>query len=202
MASGCRGLMARFLVAYSHVLFLHTLMEPGKFRYLPGLFTLLSPVAGQLLPLYDLIVVYLIILVSALPVLLALRDYGHLVNQSRARIIVQFVLALLAGISLMALISFALKYTKWSRLFVVLFMLLSTMNLSVYRLLLRQYFLLRKYAGVYASNVLIVGRLNELDWMIHYFIVNTSAEDFRLVGKLCPQDEEETGVRRPTWLNY
>jgi hypothetical protein len=111
------ALWLAFLSAYSLVPILHTWMEPGKLLYLPSLFALLSPVvwAGQMPPLQELFWIYLIMLAATLLILLAFRDYGQLLYQSRIRIIVPSVLAALSGISLVTLVTFALKSAEWSR---------------------------------------------------------------------------------------
>ena len=193
------ALWLAFLSAYFLVPILHTWMEPGKLLYLPGLFALLSPVAwpGKMPPLRDLFWIYLITLVAALTVLLAFRDYGRLLYQSRMRIIMSSVLAALSGISLVTMVTFALKSYEWSRLFVVSFMLLNALILSGYRLLLRRYFLLRQRSGIYARNVLLLGGRSALDWMIRYFEGTISPTEYRLLGQLCPQGEEAAGVNVP-----
>lgn len=193
------ALWLTFLGAYSLVPILHVWMQPGNLLYFPGLFAWLSPVvwAGQMPPLRELFWIYLVILVTALMVLLAFRDYGRLLYQTRMRIIVTSVLAPLAGISLVALVTFALKSAEWSRLFIASFMLLSALVLSLYRLLFRQYFKLRQRAGVYAKNVLLVGQHSALNWMIRYFEAYISPTECRLLGQLCPQGEEAAGVNVP-----
>jgi len=181
------ALWLAFLGAYSLVPILRMWMEPGNFLYLPGLFALLSYVAwAEPMPsLHDLLWIYLIMLAAASLVLRAFRDYGRLLYQSRMRIIVTSVLAALSGISLVTLVTFALKGTEWSRLFVVSFMVLSALILSGYRLLLRRYFLLRQSSGVYAKNVLLLGQHSALEWMIRYFEATISPTEYRLLGQLC-----------------
>ncbi|MDP1545328.1 MAG: exopolysaccharide biosynthesis polyprenyl glycosylphosphotransferase [Anaerolineales bacterium] len=184
------ALWLAFLSAYSLVPILHTWMEPGKLLYFPGLFTLLSPVAGQMPPLRDLFWIYLTVLAAALLVLLAFPDYGRLLYQSRMRIIVVSVLAALSGLSLVTMVTFALKGFDASRLFVVSFMLLSALILSAYRLLLRRYFLLRQRSGVYARNVLLVGQKSAIDWMVRYFRKYVSPDDYCLLGQLCANGDD------------
>ncbi len=184
------ALWLAFLGAYSLVPILRTWMEPGNILYSPGLLTLLSPIAGQMPPLRDLLWIYLIMLAAALLVLLAFRDYGRLLYQSRMRIIVPSVLAALSGISLVTLVTFALKSAEWSRLFVVSFMVLSAMILCSYRMLLRRYFLLRQRSGVYAKNVILLGQQMALDWMIRYFKKYASPNDYRLLGQLCVNGDD------------
>ena len=191
------ALWLAFLSAYSLVPILHTWMEPGKLLYFPGLFTRLSPVAGQMPPLRDLFWIYLIVLAAALPVLLAFPDYGRLLYQSRMHIILSSVLAALSGLSLVTMVTFALKSSEWSRLFVVSFMALSALILSAYRLLLRHYFLLRQRSGVYARNVLLLGQSSAVDWMIRYFEAAISPTEYRLLGQLCQPGEEAAGVNVP-----
>ena len=184
------ALWLAFLGAYSLVPILRMWMEPGNLLYLPGLFALLPPVAGQMPPLRDLFWIYYITLAAALPVLLAFRDYGRLLYQSRMRIIMLSVLAALSGISLVTLVTFALKSTEWSRLFVVSFMVLSALILSGYRLLLRRYFLLRQRSGVYVKNVLLLGQKSAIDWIVLYFRKYVPPNDYSLLGQLCVNGED------------
>ena len=176
-----------FLGAYALVPGLHALMEPGEVLYLPWLFQLLSPVAwaGQMPPIHDLIWIYGIMVVAVLLILTASSDYGHLLAQSRIRIIVPSILAAVWGTGLITLVMFALKSSEWSRLFVMLYLILSAFGLSAYRLLLRRYFLMRQQAGVYAKNVLLAGQTAAIDWMVKYFEQYVAQGDYRVLGQLC-----------------
>ncbi len=191
------ALWLAFLGAYSLVPILQTWMQPGKILYFSGLFTLLAPVLGQIPPLSDLFWIYLIVLAAALLVLPAFPNYGRLLYHSRMRIILPSVLAALSGISLVTLVTFALKSFDASRLFVISFMALSALILSAYQLLLRRYFLLRQRSGVYAKNVLLLGGRSALDWMIRYFEAALSPTEYRLLGQLSPPGEEAAGVKVP-----
>ena len=193
------ALWLAFWGAYYLLPFLRVWMEPGNLLYYPGILTRLSPAAwsGDLPELRNIFWIYLIVLAVTLLVLLMFRDYGRLMHQSRTRIIVPSMLAPLAGISLVALVSFALKSAEWSRLFVALFMLLSGLILSGYRLLLRHVFLLRKRSGVYARNVVLMGAHSGLDWMIRYFQESISPQEFRLLGQLCLPGEAAVGGNVP-----
>ena len=68
--------------------------------------------------------------------------------------------------------------------------LLSALGLSVYRLLLRSYFLMRQHAGIYAKNVLLIGQTRAVTWMTQYFEQRISPNDYRLLGYLCAANGE------------
>ncbi len=189
-----------YILAYSFVPVLHSWMAPGHIFYLPGLFSILAPVVmGESMPpVKDLSWIYVNMLAAALLVLLSFRDYGRLLVQSRMHIIASSTRASFAGLSLVTLVTFALKNAGWSRLFVVSFTLLSALSLSGYRLLLRRFFLMRQNSGEYARNVLILGQSSGRDWIIRYFETTVSAAEYRLLGQLCLPGELVSNNSLPT----
>jgi exopolysaccharide biosynthesis polyprenyl glycosylphosphotransferase len=185
-----------FVAAYALIPTLHTLMTPGNILHFPRLFSLLSPWPweGQLPPVGNLVWMYLIMAVAAVLVLTAFGDYGRLLYQSRARIVIGSGLAALFGAGLITLAIFALKSSDWSRLFVASYLLLSALGLSAYRLLLRCYFLMRQHAGIYAKNVLVIGQTRAVIWITQYFERSVSPNDYRLLGYLLPRNGGQSGV--------
>lgn len=83
----------------------------------------------------------------------------NLLDQSWFRMVASSVVAPLVGLSLVALILFAL-HSEWSRLFITSFIALSMAALLLWRVVLRLYFQQRMQAGVYARHVLLVGSPN------------------------------------------
>jgi len=174
-------------------------IEPGEVLHFPRILEFFSPVPGvsELQSIIDLTWIFLIVALVTLLIFLSYNDYGRLVYQSRTRVIIMSIFAPLAGISLIALISFALKSYEWSRLFLGLFFLSSAFVLTSYKLLLRSYFLMRKRAGYYANNVIVVGQKKGLEWMINYFERHISPEDSRLIGQLSTVRNEEVNKKIP-----
>jgi exopolysaccharide biosynthesis polyprenyl glycosylphosphotransferase len=86
------------------------------------------------------------------------------------------------GLSVLALSLFALKDPNWSRLFIFLFGLMSAVGLAAYRLAARTYVTRRYRAGYYAKNVVIIGPLNSVRWMVDFFGKNVSGAAYKLFG--------------------
>ncbi len=179
-------LAAAFLAAYSLVPRLQPLFAPGGPLHWPWIVELASPAlwSGRLPPPADLLWIFLTMAPVTLLVLGGLGNHGPLLSQSRTRIVVGGMLAPCAGLSIVALVLFALKRPDWSRLFIFSFTLLSGVGLSLYRMALRRYFLHRQAAGYYAKNVLLIGLPASLEWMACYFAEHVPLTDYRLLGYL------------------
>lgn len=174
-----------FLAAYWLVPRIHPLFTPGG-PLRTSWIEALAPIiwSGYLPPLTKLLWVFLIIAPTTLMVLGMLGNHGPLLYQSRTHIAVGSMLSPMAGLSLVALVLFALKSPDWSRLLTFSFTGLGGVGLCLYRLVLRRYFLFRQAAGYYAKNVLLVGLPPALEWMAHYFAEDVPAVEYRLIGYL------------------
>ena len=186
-----------FLLAYAFVPGLQPFMGPGGLLRSPGLRTLAIPANwnGVLPPRSELLWVLFVTAPVTLAVLGALKDYGRLLSQSRARILLGGCLAPLVGLSFGALVMESLKENPVSRLFLFSFAFFSAVGLILYRLLLRGYFLRRQAAGFYASNVLLVGLPDCIAWMARYFSDNVPQSRYRLTGYLSADQGESESAR-------
>jgi exopolysaccharide biosynthesis polyprenyl glycosylphosphotransferase len=113
-----------------------------------------------------------------------LGGYRQLVDQSRARLVISSVLSPLIALSFLTLVFFALKTSSSSRVFVFTFGALSVVGLLAYRSTLRWYKRRRRAAGVYAKNVLLVGRQSAVQWMAQHFRQHVPSNRYQLAGWL------------------
>jgi len=179
-------LAAAFILAYLLVPTLQPLFLPAGALYTDWIQRLLSPALwdGQLPPLPDLLWIYVTMALAALVVLTAVGSHGLLLTRSRTRIVLDSFLAALVGVSLVALVLFAVKSPYWSRLFIFSFGIFGAIGLSIYRLVLRHYFDIRNKAGYYAKNVLLIGSPAAIAWMTSYFAESVPTTEYRLLGYL------------------
>lgn len=113
-----------------------------------------------------------------------LGGYRQLVYQSRARLVVSSVLSPLIALSFLTLVFFALKISSSSRVFIFTFGLLGVVGLVTYRSALRFYKQRRLAAGVYAKNVLLVGKPSAIRWMTQHVRQNVPSNRYQLAGWL------------------
>jgi exopolysaccharide biosynthesis polyprenyl glycosylphosphotransferase len=120
-----------------------------------------------------------------------LGGYRQLVDQSRARLLISSVLSPLIALSFLTLAFFALKTSSSSRVFVFTFGLVSVVALLTYRSILRGYKRHRLGSGVYAKNVLLIGRAAAVRWMAQHFRQHVPSNRYQLAGwaTLGPMDE-------------
>jgi exopolysaccharide biosynthesis polyprenyl glycosylphosphotransferase len=123
-----------------------------------------------------------------------LGGYRSLLEQSRARMVANSLVAPLVGLSLIALVLFALKETEVSRLFVFSFAVVSGLGLGLYRMVLRAYFRHRLQSGYYAKNVVFIGLTPALEWMARYFKENVSPAEYSIAGYLRVEAEQAAPV--------
>jgi exopolysaccharide biosynthesis polyprenyl glycosylphosphotransferase len=128
-----------------------------------------------------------------------LGGYRQLVDQSRARLLISSVLSPLIALSFLTLAFFALKTSNSSRVFIFTFGVVSVVGLLTYRSALRSYKQRRLAAGVYAKNVLLVGRSSAIRWMARHFRQHVLSNRYRLAGWLTlgPVDELDQVELRP-----
>ena len=179
-------LSAAFLTAYRLTPTTVKAFAPGGFLYAPWIQEVFTPYpwTGELPPLTDYLWVSVVTAPVALVAMGMLSGYKPLLYQSRVRIVVSSFAAPMIGLSVVALILYALKNPEWSRIFIFSFGLLAAVGLCLYRLGLRRYFAFRRAAGYYARNVLVIGLPAVIEWMARYFSKHVSATDYRLLGYL------------------
>jgi exopolysaccharide biosynthesis polyprenyl glycosylphosphotransferase len=146
---------------------------------LPG-----SPSFDQFPPLTS--VAWVLIVTSPMTVLFMemLGGYGQLVDQGRARLLISSVLSPVIALSFLTLAFFALKTSSSSRVFVFTFCVVSAAGLLTYRSTLRSYKRRRQAAGVYAKNVLLIGRSSAIRWMAQHFREHVPSIRYQLAGWL------------------
>ncbi len=113
-----------------------------------------------------------------------LGGYKQLVYQSRSRLLISSVLSPAIALSFLTLILFALKTSSSSRVFIFTFGLLSVVGLVGYRTALRHYKQRRLAAGMYAKNVVLVGKSSAIRWMTQHFRQNVPNTRYQLGGWL------------------
>ncbi len=183
------SLCLAFLIAYLFVPRLSVFLAPGGLlRGIPWVEALSLPEGwnGVLPPFTGLLWILLVVSPTTILVLGVLKNHIPPLNQSYTRILFGGLVAPAAGLSLVALVLFALKDPYWSRLFVFSFAILSSIGLIVYRIALRFYAFRRRAAGYYAKNIALVGSPSAIDWMVKYFTESLSlpSNDYRLFGYL------------------
>lgn len=163
---------------------------------LPSVFPIPSAPTAPFPPLSE--VVWLLV-ATAPASLLAMElagGYQRLVGQSVLRLIASPVLSQTVAISFSALIVFALKLSSSSRVLVFSYAFLSVVGLVAYRTGVWLYQRRRLATGVYAKNVLLVGRPRAVSWMIDHFGRHVSHSAFRLAGWLSiePADDAASAI--------
>jgi exopolysaccharide biosynthesis polyprenyl glycosylphosphotransferase len=144
----------------------------------------LSPLAGDRPPLASLLWILVAIAPPTLLFLEAFGNYRVLPQQSLTRVVVGGLLAPFGGLSVLALLLFALPEFGFGRLFTFFFIGLTSLGLVAYRLLLRAYFLRRQAAGYYTKNVVLIGSPQGIDWLVCHFRSNGFSREYRLHGYL------------------
>ena len=111
-----------------------------------------------------------------------LGGYRQLVDQSRARLLISSVFSPLIALSFLTLAFFALKISSSSRVFVFTFGATSVVGLLSYRYILRSYKGRRLATGVYAKNVLLVGKSSAIRWMEQHFRQHVPSTRYQVAG--------------------
>lgn len=113
-----------------------------------------------------------------------LGGYRPIADQSRLRLLTSSSLSPVIGLSFLTLGLFALKIGGWSRIFTFTFGLISIAGLVIYRSGLRLYKRRRRAGGIYAKNVLLIGKTSAIGWMTQHFVRHVPSERYRLAGWL------------------
>lgn len=140
--------------------------------------------AGGLPALRELSWMFILFAVTAAFMLGLVDAYRPLLQQSYTRVVVSSFLASVAATGVLTTSLFALRRLDWSRLFVFSVTSASILALLVVRLSLRTYLHIRRKAGFYAKNVLLIGDETVIDWLSVYFRNNVSPAEYRLIGYL------------------
>ncbi|MGZ8843789.1 MAG: sugar transferase [Pyrinomonadaceae bacterium] len=185
------ALCTAFIVAYWLVPFVGPFIKTGRQAgALFGVLDMPQSWHGLLPPFSEVLWILLVMALAALLTMGVLGSHGPLLKQSLTRIVAHSLMAVLAGVSMVALIMFTFKSSSWSRLLIFLFTVLSAFGLITYRLVLRKYFEIRRDAGFYHKNVLLIGMPGSLAWMMGYLKENVPDNEYRTVGYLRVCQEE------------
>lgn len=190
-------LMVAFLLAYWLMPGVEALFTPDGMLHSTWLEDVLMTGAwsGQPQPLIDTLWIFCGLSPATLIVLWVTGSHHSLRHLSRTRIVINSIVAPLAGLSTVTLTLFAFKSFEGSRVLAFTFVITSAVGLSLYRLVIRHYFHLRERAGFYAKNVLLVGQQSAVSWMVQYFAKSVSQTQYRLLGHL---DVGENGSVLPS----
>ena len=185
-------LAVAFLAAYSATPIISTWIGaegPWRAEWLVKTFAIASA-SGSLSPLNEIFWVYVVMGAAVIPVLSLLNAHAPLLSHSRTRLLLSTLAAVTAGLSLVALVLFALKSHEWSRILIFSFGVFSAIGLASYRLILRQYFRLRQKAGYYTKNLLVIGSRPIIDRIAMHFQGKVSDAEYHLYGCLIPGGEK------------
>ncbi len=151
------------------------------------LFETLAPppvLGGPLPPVAELLWIFLVMAPTTLIILGLSGNHGYLLYLSRTRMVAGSFGAPLVGLALITVAMFSLKSQSWSRIFILSFVLFTGVGLSLYRLVLYEYFTSRRAAGFYAKNILLIGLPGPLNGLIQYFRKGLPAKEYHLLGYL------------------
>jgi exopolysaccharide biosynthesis polyprenyl glycosylphosphotransferase len=185
-----------FILAYAFLPWLHQTLQPYNLPGLPFLDALKISSDPLIIrpPISNFGWIFLITCPASILMLDIFGNHNPLLEQSRTRIVLGSLMAPFIGISLAISILFALKNPSWSRLFIFSFAGFSSIGFSLYRLILRQYFLLRQKAGRYALNLALIGEPSGIEWVSNYLAVNFPSSIYKIYGYylISPYDEAFT----------
>jgi exopolysaccharide biosynthesis polyprenyl glycosylphosphotransferase len=189
-----------FFAAYVLLPVLVALFVPGAPLRTEWLETWFSPQTsfGDVPPIESFLWIPLSFIPLALIVLGLLGAHHPLLDQSRVRITAASIGTSFVALSLVTLVQFALKTPEGSRLLVFTFTLFSGIGLAAYRLVLWNYFTMRRRAGYYARNVLLIGLPFSIEWMANYFTKHVPQTDYALLGYLNASCSKSVSERQPT----
>src|SRR5207245_7872768 len=112
---------------------------------------------GMLPPFHSLAWILVLAGIAAVIVLEIGEAYRPLLQQSRARVVVTSIVAPIAAGGVITLVLFFEKTSSWSRFFLISFMTLGAVLLTLFRMSLRQCVHARPAAGFYRQHILIAG---------------------------------------------
>jgi exopolysaccharide biosynthesis polyprenyl glycosylphosphotransferase len=173
-------LYVAFVTAYAVWPQVHRALAP---RSLPPL---LRPTDGgaPLPPLSELTWVFIVFALSTLFFLGLVEAYRPLLQQSLTHVIASSAFAPAAATGVLTTALFAIRKLDSSRLFIFSFTIAAISALATVRLVFRSYFQVRRQAGFYAKNLVLIGELPAIDWLSSYFHDNVSGAEYKLLGYL------------------
>lgn len=151
-----------------------------------------SPGFGQFPPTLSMIWVLAVTTPLTVFFMELLGGYRQFVYQTRTRLAICSVLSPAIALSFLTLVLFALKISSSSRVFIFTFGVLAVAGLVTYRSALRLYKQRRLAAGVYAKNVLLVGKSSAIRWMTQHFRQNVPNNQYQPVGWLAVGAADDT----------
>jgi exopolysaccharide biosynthesis polyprenyl glycosylphosphotransferase len=148
--------------------------------------------SAALPPLMELSWVFLVFGLSTLFFLGLAEAYRPLLQQSLTRVIASSAFAPAAATGVLTTALFAFQKLDWSRLFIFSVTVAAIGALLTVRLVLRSYFQIRRQAGFYAKNVVLIGQLRVIDWLSSYFRDNVWKAEYKLLGYLAVPDRNSS----------
>ena len=176
-----------FAAAYRLAPTLQALMASAGMLQLPWLESFRPPAVtelGDFRTLGDHLWILLVTLPAILLGMQVLGGYRDLLQQSRTRVILSSALAPVAGLGSLALVIFALKQHRLSRLLVFTFLVFCVAAFLGYRMGIRTYRRRREQAGAYAHNVVVIAPPKALTWLTDYFDAVVPSTSYRMAGYL------------------
>src|SRR5713226_5016807 len=139
-----------FCLAYTLWPEFRPILNGMRFQWLSGA---LQPqtIVGTLPPFHSMAWILVLAGIAAVIALEIGEAYRPLLQQSRARVVITSVVAPIAAGGVITLVLFFEKTSSWSRFFLISFMVLAAILLTLFRMSLRQYFHRRRAAGFYTK---------------------------------------------------
>ena len=179
-------LVLAFLAANALAPSMQRWLLPGGVLYpvLPDIFPIPAAPTSEFPPLSQVIWLLIATAPATLVVMELAGGYQRLLGHSAARLAANAMLSQIVAMSFGAFIGAALRLSSSSRVVIFSYGLLSAFGLIAYRGAIWTYQRRRQKRGVYAKNVLLIGRPRSVEWMVRHFHRNVQDTQFRLAGWL------------------
>jgi len=198
-------LLAAFLAAYVCVPNLAPLYKSGHYLTHTWM-TLLSvphdPAGQQLPPLSELSWIFFAMVPAVIIFMEACGCYRPVLQLSQTRLVLGGLAAPTGALCFTALLLFATKDQGYSRAFLFLFALFSSIGFVAYREILFSYYGYRHARGYYARNVVLIGSHTDVRWLSDYFKTHISEQDYRIHGYLRVSGGNDASVSGVTCLGF
>jgi len=148
--------------------------------------------SGMLPPLSQMTWLFLVFGVSTVFFLAVTEAYQSLLDQSWTRVTASAIFAPAAATGVLTMALFAFRRLDSSRLFIFSVTLAGIAALLMLRVSLRAYIQIRRVAGFYAKNVVLIGQPQVIEWLSDYFRENVSPTEYNLLGYLSINGHAET----------
>jgi exopolysaccharide biosynthesis polyprenyl glycosylphosphotransferase len=192
-------LVFAFLAANALAPSMQRWLLPGGvlYPYLPAIFPIPAAPTSEFPPLSQVIWLLVATAPATLVVMELAGGYQRLLGHSGVRLAVNAMLSQIVAMSFGAFIGAALRLSSSSRVVIFSYGLLSAFGLIAYRGAVWTYQRRRQKRGVYAKNVLLIGRPRSVEWMVRHFRRNVRDTQFRLAGWLSVHvDQQHMPERR------